>query len=160
MVRTNIDLRPNEEIIALIRRSPWMHAWGFAIGFLWTILPLVLFFPLIRLGWFGWGLLFLGFLSGLWYLLSIWKRWHETIFLITSERIIDVDRSHWRRMFIHEWTNHDLVSSKVEVEGVFMRLLGLRTLHIMMKDPKKRIECHGIKRAEHIKQLLDEVQSM
>lgn len=160
MAKVSIDLHPTEEIIALIRRSPFMYAWGFVIGVLWTVLSLVLFFPLIHLGWFGWCLLIFGFLSGCWYLTGIWRRWHETVFLVTSERIVDIDRSHWRRRFIYEWNVADLVSAKVESEGLLLRLFGLKTVHIMMKNPKMRIECHGIRHAENVKQLLDEVQSM
>jgi hypothetical protein len=160
MAKQGVELHKEEEVIGLIRRSRWMYAWSFTIGALWILLPIVLFFPLIRLGWFGWGLLVVGLLTGFVYLFAVRSRWHETILLITNERIVDIDRSHWRRRFVYEWPVHDVGKVTVESGGFILGLLRLKTLQIAMKNPKLRIEFHGVKKAERVKQLLDEVQSL
>ena len=160
MAKQGVELHKDEEVIGLIRRSRWMYAWGFSIGLLWTFLPIVLFFPLIRLGWFGWGLLIIGLLTGVFYLVAVWRRWHETMLLITNERIVDIDRSHWRRRFVYEWSVDDIDKVSFESGGFILKVLRLKTLQVAMKHPELRIEFHGVRQAERVKQLLDEVQSL
>jgi hypothetical protein len=160
MVKATVDLDPQEEVLGMIRRSPWMSLSRFVLAGLWILSAPLLFFPLIRLGGFGLLFVLLLLLTGLLYLRNVWKRWKETLVLVTNRRIIDIDHSHWRRRFVHEWPRAAMGKMTMTSGGLFMRLFRLSILTIHMKEPRLNIEIYGVQKAKHVKDWLDKVKSL
>ncbi len=87
-----IKLKPEEEVILLVRPFllPLWPKW--LLAFLWVVLPFFLLFPLFKLQIIGVIIFFVLLFTGLVYLLRTFFMWHRSLFILTDRRIIDHDQ--------------------------------------------------------------------
>jgi hypothetical protein len=88
----SIILKPNEQIIRVIRRTILVDTSRYLIGAVFLLLPFFLLYPLLK--YRPWGIV-VGvtlFCIGLFVCFRTLYLWYHNTFVITSERIIDFDQ--------------------------------------------------------------------
>lgn len=95
-----VPLHDHEERYGMFRASGLFIAPKLIFGIIWTLLPFILFFEILRLEWYGVVLLFVLGISGLRYLLAVRAGWYGSVWVITKERIIDVSKKGFRKPVI------------------------------------------------------------
>ncbi len=87
-----VPLHDHEERYGMFRASGRSMAPKVMLGIIWTLLPFILLFEILRLEWYGVGLLLIVGISGLRYLLAVRAGWYGSVWVITNERVIDVTK--------------------------------------------------------------------
>ncbi len=87
-----IQLKPEEEVLEVVRESLAPHIPKFLLITLWFITPFFFMFPLFREGWFG-VLFFLALIiSAVVVGMRTYIKWKNTVFVITDRRIVDIEQ--------------------------------------------------------------------
>lgn len=161
MRRALIDLKPDEEVLGLVRASLRSKIGTMLFISLWVLLPFFFFFPLLALGLFG--LVFFGvlILSGTVRAIVFWRNWYGTLMIITDDRIIDIER---KGMFAENRTeimHHDLLDAVVEPRGLLQRLTGVGAVRVRTtKALSYEVVFSGVSRPQHVADLINDVQYM
>ena len=113
-----INLKPDEEIKAVIHRSLWSWSIHILGAVIFISLPFFLIFPLLQFGWWGLGVFLLLLLVGLFLILKIYINYRKNIFILTSKRIVDID---------HQGLFSNMVSSTIydKIQDVTYQSKGL-----------------------------------
>jgi hypothetical protein len=156
-------LQQNEQVLTLVRRH-WWFLWPWT---LWLIVIAIApiaaaywFLDLIGiaddLGWFFWIPALLWF--GYWGVRALfnWYRYQNDIWVVTTQRLIDVFRTN---PFNKRITTADLVNiqdMKVERRGISATILGYSTLICSTAGTDTgRFEISGVQHAEELQLLID-----
>ncbi|MBU0614300.1 PH domain-containing protein [Patescibacteria group bacterium] len=154
-----VQLDIEEDVLGIVRRSPWTRWRAFAFSGVWFVVPFFFFFPLLILGLFGL-IIFLIFAgTGAYSLLRTWIAWKHTMLLITDRRIIDIDQ---QSIFKKDITEIDICNVKdaiFEIKGFWNKRLGLGDIIIHTKRSEDfDIEMSGVKNPEVVVNLVNDVQ--
>ncbi|OGL66566.1 hypothetical protein A2856_02675 [Candidatus Uhrbacteria bacterium RIFCSPHIGHO2_01_FULL_63_20] len=87
-----IQLRPEEEILLAVRQVVLPHLPKFFLLSVWFLLPFFLLFPLFRLGGSGVVLFFALLIPAIALTWRAYRRWSDTMLVITDRRVIDIER--------------------------------------------------------------------
>lgn len=112
-----IQLKPEEEILLSVREVALPRIPAFFMLGVWFLLPFFLLFPLFRLGFLGVLGFFAILLPACVFLWREWRRWSDTVLVITDRRVIDVER---RGLFDTEVCE----ASFMDVDEVTFRIKG------------------------------------
>lgn len=118
-----IKLRVGEREVQAVRSHPISIAVPFAFAFLLLALDFFLMSPLFSLGLFG--LAF--FLAAMAFAGAIalwsWLRWRSTLFLVTNQRVIDIDRVGLFRWAVTDVNYANISDISYEISGVLETVL-------------------------------------
>ncbi|HCC83311.1 TPA: hypothetical protein DEP96_00510 [Candidatus Uhrbacteria bacterium] len=92
MNHVHLPLHDHEERYGMFRASGRSVGLRLVFGAIWTLLPFILLFEILRLEWYGVVLLVIIGLSGLRYLLAVRASWYGSVLVVTNERVIDVTK--------------------------------------------------------------------
>lgn len=92
MNHVHLPLNDHEERYGMWRASGLSVMPQLFLGMIWTLLPFVLLFEILRLEWYGVVLLLIVGISGLRYLLAVRAGWYGSVLVVTNERVIDVTK--------------------------------------------------------------------
>ncbi len=88
-----VQLKPDEEILDVVREHAATHAWAWLLAVAWLLLPFFLAWPLFRYGPVGVAVFGALLASGLLYAWLRWRHWRGTMLVVTNRRVIDVETS-------------------------------------------------------------------
>jgi len=150
-----LQLSPEEEVVAIIRRSSRSHLPRVCMMVAWILVPFFFFFPLLSFGGIGL-LVFVGLAaSGIVYALREWHMWYHTMWVITDHRVIDIDQMGWVGREMHEIPIKQIKKVHLRYGSFVARILGYATLWIETTSSHAfDIELDGVRRPKQIKTLL------
>lgn len=154
-----VQLYDDEERCAVIRRDVRALLPKFIFGVAWTLLPAFFFFPLLRLGVFGFVFAALLAIGGLVYLLNLRSSWFGTALLVTTLRCIDVSRRGFAPATVVAVPWSDVTVVSTAPRSLFHALLGLGTIRVDFVESRGfSFVMKGVRNPNRVQQLLHEVQ--
>lgn len=158
---TTVELQAQEQVLAVVRKSVYRELPRFVFAAICILIPFFFFFPLMRLGGFGF-VLFIAILAfALFYSSRIWAMWFYSVLIITDERVIDSEQ---QGLFKREITDIDIPDIDLveqERKGLIQKLCGLSTVFIRThKEHSFDIKVPDIKHAQRLESLLEAVQDI
>ena len=151
-------LRPEEEI-ELVARPHWLTMfWEGVIAVILILGSFFLMFPLFTLGEVGVSIFVALLVTGIIYACREFIKWYFNVFIITTQRIIDIDR----RGFFHK-TVSELPFEKVQdvsysVAGIFQSIFKLGNIKVQSTGATKlALYLQNVPKPEKINQLLTDL---
>lgn len=150
----NLILNEDESLIKIIRQ-PWLKlVISLILPVILILLPFFFLYPLFY--WGNKGIIIFAslLLIGLVRLIRNIIIWYWQIFIITNQRIVDIDQKG-----LFQKTVSDISLTKVQdvfykIKGVWQTLTRLGDVNIILDDKKTRIEIKNIRQPRKIQQLI------
>lgn len=147
-------LKSSEEVVRIVRRYGLTFLPQGALGVAFLLLPFFLLFPLFR--WGGWGILIfcLLVLVAIFYILRQLVIWYYNVFLLTNQRIIDIDQRGFFSRTISEAGYEKIQDITSRVKGPFQTLLGYGTVEIQTAGAKEQIAIEKVYNPQAVRDLI------
>lgn len=153
-IEKKIQLRPDEEIDLVVRRSGAIFAWRYVLGFAFLFATAFYLFWLLSQGWWGMALVGLGFLIGAYIIFHAWFFWKNNMLVVTSERVIDVNRLGWFEELISAAVYSDIKDIYLHKKGVFASIFNYATVVIESKSQRALLELPAVSEPEKVLALI------
>lgn len=154
-----VQLHEGEERCAVIRSDVRALLPKFVFGVTWMLLPAFFFFPLLRLGLFGFFLAAFVALGGFVYLLRLRSSWFRTGIVATTLRCIDVSCRGFAPATVVAAPWSDVTVVSVAPRSYLHAILGLGTVRVDFVESRGfSFVMKGVRSPERVQQLLHEVQ--
>lgn len=125
-----INLRADEEIVTVLHHHPITYAKQIAITFAIILLAFFLMFYLFSIGAFGVALFLALLLTGVFYGMREFYIWFMNVFIVTNQRIIDVDQTGFFNKTVSEVDYEKILDVCFSVKGLGQTLFKLGTINI------------------------------
>lgn len=113
-----INLRERERIIQIERRYGLTDWWKYGLGLIFLALVSFFMFQLFWQGWWGYVVYTLGVLLGLYIIFRVWFFNHFNLFVLTSERVIDIHQVGWFDQIMSSISHQDIKDISVRKKGL------------------------------------------
>lgn len=146
----NIPLRQNEKILFVLRRSFLTYGWQIFGVVVLIGLPFFFMFRIFQIE--QWGVYIFAsplVLASLW-ILKIFFLWKSNIFLITTERFIDIERVSLFHRELHEVGWHKIQSVASEIKGFWPTIFRIGVIKIETYSVEYDFESHPIRNPDII----------
>lgn len=154
----NINLKDNERIENIVRRSLWSWFWQIIFAAILMLLPFFLIYPLFQLGWRGVAIFALFAFCGLLLVVRIYLSYYFTVFIMTSLRIIDLERNGFFNQLVASALYSKIQEVSGQKRGIIKSFFGLSDLDITLIGEKKAgLKLINIKKADWV---MSEIISM
>ncbi|MFH1611013.1 MAG: PH domain-containing protein [Patescibacteria group bacterium] len=157
-MQSSIELHQDEQVLAVIRQSIVCELGRFILAIFFLLTPFFFFFPLLKLGGFGFVLFIIIESFAILYFGRLGIAWYYTLLIITDQRIIDTDQQGLFKREISELDIRNIKSCVTIKPSLFERFFRIRTIILKTKKEKEfniRFEC--IRDVNKVKELLSEV---
>lgn len=152
------NLREDERVVAIIRRSVLAYAGPIALALFSLFLAFFLIVPLFARGRFGTSLFVLLIVLGVYMAFrTIWF-WYWTAFIVTNSRIIDTDQRGVFHRRISEARFEKVEDIAIEIRGIAATLFHLGTVRIQTTGGHATIEIRTVPRPELVHELLSRLR--
>lgn len=123
-------LKEDEEVLASVPRFWIMYFWPGLFSFLFFLLPFFLIFLLFR--WQTAGLVIFGCLAifGLILLIRLISNYHNTYLLITNQRIIILEQTHWWHQTVQPINYQQIHDVTYSREGAWEQIFNFGNLQL------------------------------
>jgi len=152
------QLRDGEELLTVVRRSPIAHMWGWGAGAISIIAGFFFLYPLIHAGTWGRILFVLLLVFGVATLLRTIVLNRMNVFVLTSERVIDIDQQGVFSRVVSECLYENIQEMSFKVSGVLGTTLHVGTLMIHTAGDRADLHISGIKDPQHVQELISKIQ--
>lgn len=152
------NLRPDEHVVAVIRRSVIAHAASAGLAFLCVFLAFFLIVPLFARGRFGVAVFVLLIVLGILATFRAFWFWYGTAFIITGARIIDSDQRGVFHRRISEAPFERVEDITIEIRGVISTIFHLGTVRVQTASAQALLELRMVPRPELVHELLGRLQ--
>ena len=125
-----ISLQPNEKIITVLHHHPITYAKQIAITVVLVLFAFFLMFFLFSMGAFGVALFLAILLTGVFYGLREFYIWFMNVFIVTNQRIIDIDQTGFFNKTVSEADFDKILDICYSVKGMGQTFLKLGTIKI------------------------------
>ncbi|MBI4592115.1 hypothetical protein HY733_01570 [Candidatus Uhrbacteria bacterium] len=157
-VPKHIELKPREDVLAIVRASVVPLFWKFVLASLWIVLPFFFLFPLWRLGIWGVVAFFVWLASGIFVLLRLYLMWVRTVFLVTDMRVVDYDQRGFFHRVVTEARFEQIDEVSVRVKGMGATLFRYGTLQLKLHGAAADIEIEYVKKPEQLSSLVNDLR--
>lgn len=149
-----INLKAGEEVVSVVRHDVLTLWLRILAAFLLIVLPFFLIFPLFKMGY--WGVVIFLFLIalGLAYGLRVFVVWYYNAFIITNQRIIDIDQRGFFERIVSEAPYEKIQDASYRVRGIFGTVFHYGDVRIQTAGATVELEIHNISCPETIQQLI------
>jgi len=147
-----INLRPVEQIIVVLHHHPITYFKQFAITAILILGAFFLMFKLFNLGSIGVALFLAILFTGLFYGGREFYIWYFNAFIITSQRIIDIDQRGFFNKTVSEVSCEKILDISYSVKGFWQTILKLGTIKIQASGASLLLQ--NIKDVSKVNQLL------
>jgi uncharacterized membrane protein YdbT with pleckstrin-like domain len=151
-----IKLKDGERIIRVVRSYWAVHLPGLIVGAALTIVPFFFMFPLFQVGWPG----MVGFVFfvavGLWYGLRALVIWYWNVFIVTDQRVVDVDQRGFFRRSVSEAGYDKIQDASYSVNGVWRSLLDFGTVRLETAGGGSALEITDVQDPKGVHHLVTE----
>jgi len=156
--RIKKNLKDDEEIIWLVRKYPLVFAIPILFSAVFIIAPFFFLYPLFH--WSDWGVLifFILLAIGLISALRVFIVYSFNVFIITSQRIIDIDQRGFFDRTVSETTFDKIQDVSFRIKGIGQTLLHYGSVVIQTAGSQANLELRGIKDPEKIQEVVTKFQ--
>ncbi|MBU0646436.1 hypothetical protein KJ611_03100 [Patescibacteria group bacterium] len=155
-----IQLKPNEEIVAVVHQALAPHFHKFVLAFLLVLLPFFFLFPLFKAGALG----ILGFLillaSTLYIFGRVFVKWANTVLVITDRRIIDVDQKALFDRLVSEAPFGQIDDVSHRIKGVAPTIFRYGQIKVQMSGNAADIIFSRIKQPARVHDLIQDLRQV
>ncbi|PIT87111.1 MAG: hypothetical protein COU31_04670 [Candidatus Magasanikbacteria bacterium CG10_big_fil_rev_8_21_14_0_10_40_10] len=152
-----INLREGERVIRIERKLFLVDWWQYCLGLAFLATAFFFMFSLFGFGWWGYALYGIMILIGLYILLRAWFFRYFNIFVITSERVVDLHRLGWFDLVVSSLSHKDVKDVAVRKKGIFSNLFNYGSLVVRSQSNQFVIEAAKIGNPQETLSLLQEV---
>lgn len=149
-----IHLRESEKILSIVERYALTYFWKYLIGLMFLFASSFFMFKLLSLSWWGDVIFALGMFIGL---LIIWRVWfynHANIFIITSERVVDVQRSGLFDEVVTSVSYSDIKDISTRKKGVFANIFGYGNIIIQTSSEHFVLDISAVRSPQKVHNIL------
>lgn len=152
------NLKEDEQVIQIIRKYPLIFVGPIIISTVFIIAPFFFLYPLFH--WGGWGVLAFFVLLGVGILLGlrVFIIYSFNVFIITNQRIIDIDQRGFFDRTVSETTYDKIQDVSFKLKGIAQTLWHYGSIIIQTAGNQANIELHGVKDPEKVQQMITEIQ--
>lgn len=151
-------LKAEEIIVLVVRRYPLVFIGSFLMVAVFILAPFFFLVPLFRLGWMGAGIFGVGLLIGGILGIRTFVMYMFNVFVITEDRIIDIDQRGLFDRTVSETTYEKIQDVSVRVKGILQTIFHYGSVIIQTAGAQANIELHGVKDPERVQQAIIGIQ--
>jgi len=151
-------LKEGESAVLIVKKFPFVFLGQILFSSLFIIAPFFFLYPLVRWGWWGVLIFFVGLLIGSGVAVRVFVEYSFNVFLVTDTRIIDIDQKGFFDRTVSETTYDKIQDVSFRTHGVMQTLLHYGSVIIQTAGQQANIELHGVKNPEKVQQTIIEVQ--
>jgi len=155
---SKIHLRPEEKIIAVVRRYGLVYYWKYLFGLGIMFASAFFMFWLITQGVLGYALFILGLVVGLLIILLTWFFNHANVLLVTSERVVDVARTGLFEEYLTTIGFFDIKDIFATRRGIAGTIFSYGNVTIAAKGGELVIETDPVKRPQAVVNIILEAR--
>lgn len=152
------NIKAGEEVIRIVRKYPLVFWWPIAWSMICIIAPFFFLVPLWQWGTWGIGIFFASLAMGIFLGLRVAIVYSLNIFIITSERIIDVDQTGFFSRTVSETTYDKIQEVSYTVKGIAQTLFHYGSVIIQTAGQQVNLELNSVKNPEKIQQMIIHVK--
>ncbi len=153
-----IQLQPDEEILEIVREDLVPHAPKIALFILWLLAPFFLLYPLLQLGWLGLVVFSLFLVSAGWFSWHTFHRWSHTMFVITDQRIVDVDQRRFFQRVVTEIPLGRIDQVSYEIRGILPTVFRLGVVIVTTAGQAADLEFRRVRQPARVSALINELR--
>ncbi len=152
------NVKEGEEVLAIVRRAPIVAVPSFTIAIVLIIAPFFFLYPLLSRGAWGTAAFFVSLGLGLY--LGFRALWVQQLnaFILTAERIIDIDQRGLFHRVVSEAPFENVQDVSYVVHGLFATLLQYGSVVVQTAGATPNLELTGIRRPRRIQELILKLQ--
>lgn len=150
----SLILNEDEMIIKTIRQTGTMLIISLFLPVVLIILPFFFMFFLFNRGNPGIVIFFITLIIGIFWLIRSIVIWYFKIFIITSQRIIDIDQKGLFQKIVSNVYLTKIQDVYYQTRGIFQTLGKIGNIYIIITDSKTKIEIINISQPYRIQQLI------
>jgi membrane protein YdbS with pleckstrin-like domain len=152
------NLKADEELILLVRKYVPVFLMPILCSTVCIIAPFFFLYPLWHWGPWGIAIFFAVLLGGIFLSVRTIVIYSLNVFVITSQRIIDIDQAGLFDRTVSETTYNKIQDVSIRIKGVWQTVLHYGSIIIQTAGNQANIELMGVKNPEKLQQLITEVQ--
>ncbi len=156
--RIRRNLKENEELVVIIRKFPLVFILPIIFSAVFIIAPFFFMYPLFHWSSWGVGIFFTLLIIGLFIALRTFIIYSFNVFVITNQRIIDIDQAGLFDRTVSETTYDKIQDVSFRRKGISQTLWRYGSVVIQTAGQQANIELIGVKNPEKIQQLITEIQ--
>ncbi len=155
-VRGVIKMKEGERVLRIVRQYWIVYLLGMTVAFILIASPFFFMVPLLSLGKSGVFAFALSFLVGTLYGFKLFYVWYWHAFIITSQRVIDVDQHGFFHRVVSEATYEKIQDVSYAIKGVAGTLLKMGSLVIQTAGSNTNLELSHIRDPKDVHHLVTE----
>jgi hypothetical protein len=153
-----IQLKPDEEVIAVIHEDVVPHVPWIVFLFIWIVAPFFFLFPLFRQGPIGIVIFFALTLSGLVVGLRRLFSWQHSVFIITDHRVVDVEQRGLFDRTYSEALYGDIEDVTFRVKGIVPTIFRYGTLRVKTAGNAADLEIRRVREPSKFHDLIRDLR--
>ncbi len=154
-----VKLKDKENIVAVVRHYPLVYTPKIVLAMLLIAAPFFFMVPLLRLKYWGIGIFGLLILVAVYYSARTFITWYWNAFIITSQRVIDIDQRGLFDRIVSEAPYDKIQDVSYRVKGVWGTLLRFGTLVIQTAGTTTNLELYFVRDPKEVHHLISETMA-
>ena len=130
------------------------------LGSLLLIAPWFFFFLVLPFGWLGLAPVFASTALGLFLLLRVRARWHGTVCVLTTRRVIQVRRGGFIEEEVRSVSTKDVRDVAYRIHGIFGKLVRVGSVRVRFKGVAPSMRFDHMRRPDHLHELIRELMAL
>ncbi len=153
-----INIREGEGIVRVIHRYSLVDLWKYIFGFIFLAAASFWMFQLFSYGYLGYVVYGLLVLVGFYLLFRTWFFNYYTIFVITTERVVDIHRVGWFDVIISSVAYKEIKDVSVRKKGVCANIFNYGTVIVQSRTEQFSLEALKIHSPQEVQTLLEDLK--
>jgi len=158
-IRSVLQLKPDEQILQIVRESSLAHGWSFFFAGLLFLSPFFLLFPLFQMGTLGLALFGALFVVALVVIVRVYRTWAYTMLVITDLRLVDVDQNGLFDRVVTELMYPEIEDVSYRTKGIWATIFRLGKIHLHTKGNAADLEFHFVKYPDQVHDLINDLRA-
>lgn len=158
-LQKKINLRNNEEIVLVVKAFFLTYFWLYLLGFVFMGTASFFMFWLFAQGVWGYVVYGLVMVMGLFIIFRTWFFTNKNFTVITTERLVDINRVGWFDEYLSVIHFNDVVDIHVRRRGIWPNLLNYGSISIETADEEKTLELNQVRSPQRILDLILEYKN-
>jgi len=156
--RLKKNLKEDERVIRLIRKYFFVFTGPLLFSVIFIIASFFFLYPLFHWGAAGIAIFILLIGIGVLLALRVFVEYSFNVFIITDQRIIDIDQHGFFERTVSEMTYDKIQDVSFKIKGLAQTLLHYGSIIIQTAGAQANIELQGVKNPEKVQQIIIEIQ--
>lgn len=154
MLPADVQMRSDEQIIAIIRHYWLTYLPSILLFLILLFLPFFLLFLLFSYGWWGVAGFIILLLIDFYYGLKKLVIWYFDCWILTNQRVVDINQSGFFDRLVSEINYRDIQDVAYRIKGVSQTFFHYGTIQIQTKVGAVKLELNNIKKPEEAQTLI------